>query len=125
VVLAHKPFDDGISSYLDQYLLTETGFIDNRYLKSNVFNDMKEKVPEEFHHINRKPLSTMETLVCGLTKENHLILDPFMGSGTTGVACINTNRKFIGIEREKQNYDIAVNRINTASQDQFKRLFSQ
>jgi site-specific DNA-methyltransferase (adenine-specific)/modification methylase len=40
-----------------------------------------------------------------------LVVDPFMGSGTTGVACIRTGRKFIGIEKEEKYFDIAVKRI--------------
>ena len=43
-----------------------------------------------------------------------MILDPFMGSGTTGVACINLGRSFIGIEREEKYFDIAVRRISEA-----------
>ena len=45
------------------------------------------------------------------TNENEIILDFTMGSGSTGVACMNTNRKFIGIELEENYFDIAVNRI--------------
>jgi site-specific DNA-methyltransferase (adenine-specific) len=44
------------------------------------------------------------------TNEDELVLDNCMGSGTTGVACKNLNRKFIGIEKEKKYYDISVNR---------------
>ena len=42
---------------------------------------------------------------------NDLVLDCFMGSGSTGVACINTNRKFIGIEKDEKYFEIACNRI--------------
>ena len=47
--------------------------------------------------------------------EGDLILDPFMGSGTTGVACINMNRKFIGIEKERKYFDVACERIDAAA----------
>ena len=50
-------------------------------------------------------------------KSNLPILDPFMGSGTTGVACVRTGRKFIGVEIEKKYFDIAVKRIR----DELKR----
>ena len=43
-----------------------------------------------------------------------VVLDPFMGSGSTGVACVNTNRDFIGIELDKNYFEIAENRINEA-----------
>ena len=45
---------------------------------------------------------------------NDIIPDPFMGSGTTGIACVNNNRNFIGIELDKQYFDIAQNRIKEA-----------
>ena len=54
----------------------------------------------------------MEWLLKIHSNENDLILDPFMGSGTTGVACINTNRKFIGIELDENYFDIAKERLS-------------
>lgn len=48
------------------------------------------------------------------SKENDIILDPFMGSGTTGISCVNTNRNFIGIELEKKYFDISKERIENA-----------
>jgi DNA modification methylase len=48
------------------------------------------------------------------TRERELILDPFMGSGTTGVACVQTGRRFIGIEINEKYFDIAVKRIKQA-----------
>ena len=54
----------------------------------------------------------MEYLVKTYSDENNVILDPCMGSGTTGVACLNTNRKFIGIELEKKYFDTAKKRID-------------
>ena len=53
----------------------------------------------------------MEYILKGCSKENDVILDPFMGSGSTGVACLNTNRSFIGIELDKNYFDIAEKRI--------------
>lgn len=55
----------------------------------------------------------MEELVKTYSDEGDLILDNCMGSGTTAVACINTNRKFIGFELDKTYFDIANNRIKT------------
>ena len=54
----------------------------------------------------------MEYLIKTYTKENETVLDFTMGSGTTGVACINTNRKFIGIENNKEYFKVAQKRIN-------------
>ena len=62
-------------------------------------------------HITQKPLSIIQTFVLNSSVENDIVLDIFMGSGTTGVACINTNRNFIGIELDEGYFKIAENRI--------------
>ena len=62
-------------------------------------------------HITPKPLELMELLVRTHSNENDLVLDCFMGSGTTGVACVNTNRNFIGIEMDENYFNIAKERI--------------
>jgi DNA modification methylase len=56
----------------------------------------------------------MEWLVDFCSEQGDLILDPFMGSGTTGVACVNTGRRFIGIEKEPKYFEIALRRIREA-----------
>ena len=53
----------------------------------------------------------MEYVIKTYSNENETVLDFTMGSGTTGVACTNTNRKFIGIERDDKYFDISVKRI--------------
>lgn len=63
-------------------------------------------------HLTVKPINLLEHLVKIFSKKESLVLDPFMGSGTTGIACKNLNRKFIGIEINEEYYNIAVNRIN-------------
>lgn len=62
-------------------------------------------------HPTQKPTFLMECLVKLLSDENHTVFDPFMGSGTTGVSCFNTNRKFIGCEIDKDYFDIASKRL--------------
>lgn len=62
-------------------------------------------------HPTQKPLSLMEYLVKTYTKENETVLDFTMGSGTTGEACGNLGRDFIGIELDKNYFEIAVNRL--------------
>ena len=62
-------------------------------------------------HPTQKPVALLEYLVKTYTLENEIVLDNCMGSGTTGVACINTNRKFIGIEKEEKYFNIARERI--------------
>ena len=63
-------------------------------------------------HPTQKPIDLMEYLIKTYTNEGETILDNTMGSGTTGVACMNTGRKFIGIEMEEKYFKIAENRIN-------------
>lgn len=65
-------------------------------------------------HPTQKPVYVMEWLLERLTNENDLILDPFMGSGSTGVACMNTNRKFIGIELDENYFNMANQRLQNA-----------
>ena len=65
-------------------------------------------------HPTQKPVALMEYLIRTYTNENETVLDFTMGSGTTGVACANTNRKFIGIELDKGYFDIAKDRIEKA-----------
>ena len=67
---------------------------------------------EKTKHTTQKPVSLMELLVKIHTNENQTILDPFMGSGTTGVACKNLNRDFIGIELDKEYFMIARKRLD-------------
>ena len=62
-------------------------------------------------HPTQKPVDLLEYLIKTYTNEGDLVLDFTMGSGSTGVACMNLNRKFIGIELDKKYFDIAKNRI--------------
>jgi len=65
-------------------------------------------------HPTQKPVEVMRWCIEQLPKESQTILDPFMGSGTTGVACVKLGRKFIGIELEPKYFDIACKRIEEA-----------
>jgi site-specific DNA-methyltransferase (adenine-specific) len=68
---------------------------------------------EERYHPTQKPLEVMKWVI-ELCPKSDTILDPFMGSGTTGVAAIQLGKKFIGIEREPKYFDIACKRIEQA-----------
>ena len=63
-------------------------------------------------HPTQKPTALMEYLIKTYTNESETVLDFTMGSGSTGVACVNTNRNFIGIEQDDKYFEIAQNRIN-------------
>ena len=67
---------------------------------------------ENKNHPSEKPIKLMEILIKNSSNEQDKVLDPFMGSGSTGVACINTNRNFIGIELDENYFNIAKERIN-------------
>ena len=69
---------------------------------------------DRYGHPTIKPLDIIQNLIINSSKEGDTILDCFMGSGTTGVACVNTGRKFIGMELDKQYFNIAQDRINNA-----------
>ncbi len=62
-------------------------------------------------HPTQKPVALLEYLIKTYTNENEVVLDNCMGSGSTGVACVNTNRNFIGIELDKNYFNIAEERI--------------
>ena len=62
-------------------------------------------------HKTQKPVALLEYLIKTYTQEGETVLDFTMGSGTTGVACVNTKRKFIGVERDDKYFDISVKRI--------------
>ena len=63
-------------------------------------------------HPTQKPVALLEELIKTFSNEGDLILDNCMGSGSTAIACINTNRNYIGFENNKQYYDISIERIN-------------
>lgn len=75
------------------------------------------------YHPTQKPVSLMETLVKTYTNEGDTVLDFTMGSGSTGVACVNTNRNFIGIELDEKYYKIAEERINKVVEENSSKLW--
>ena len=86
-------------------------------LPANVLN----KKVERGLHPTQKPVALMEYLIKTYTNENETVLDFTMGSGSTGVACLNTNRNFIGIEMDDNYFNIAKKRIEEHTKQQ--RLF--
>jgi site-specific DNA-methyltransferase (adenine-specific) len=106
----------------------------SKHHKTDVYNDTNkdykynstERYPrsvQTFHsdtqntslHPTQKPVKLMEYFIKTYTNEGDIVLDFTMGSGTTGIACKNLNRKFVGIENDKNYFDTAVNRINNHS----------
>lgn len=77
--------------------------------------------PERTEHTTQKPVPLMLELVELFTDPNELVLDPFAGSGTTGVACLRLGRRFIGIEREAKYVEIARERLRAEENGQSLR----
>ena len=82
-----------------------------RYPRSVLY--FKTAEDEGKYHPTQKPIALYEYLINTYSNEGDTILDPCMGSGTTGVACVNTNRNFIGIEKEENYYKIAEQGISS------------
>lgn len=80
------------------------------------------KKAEKIHgkHPTQKPLSVLERILLASTKEGDLVLDPFNGSGTTGIACIALNRKYIGIDESKEYLDLTIERYQDMKEDKAK-----
>lgn len=77
-----------------------------------VFKNKVNKIDKNaFHHPTCKPVPIIETLIKNSSKENDLVLDCFLGSGTTAVACKNLNRDYIGIEINPKWFNVAKNRL--------------
>lgn len=81
-------------------------------VRNKVFNLCTNQADKKkYGHPTIKPVEILNNLILVSTKENDLVLDCFMGSGSTGVACKKCNRKFIGIEKDLKFYEIAKNRL--------------
>lgn len=79
--------------------------------KTVYYQPLNVKDKKLYGHPTIKPLNIISNLIENSSKENDIVLDPFMGSGTTGVACKNLNRKFIGVELDKTYFEMAKERI--------------
>jgi len=93
--------------YKSEFASTFNLWEGNKY-KSNI---LKYKKDYNGYHPTQKPILLLEDLIKTFSNENDLVVDLTMGSGSTGVACINTNRNFIGIEKDDKYFEIAKKRI--------------
>lgn len=85
--------------------------ISDKKYPTSIVSISKEHCNGKFFHPTQKPVALLEWLIKTYTNENDIVLDNCMGSGSTGVACVNTNRKFIGMEIQEEFFDIARERI--------------
>ena len=106
---------DGFKTYeelkVEEKMYSRIFNLGDKKIKSNI---LKYKKDYNGFHPTQKPIALLEDLIKTYTNNSDIILDFTMGSGSTGVACMNTNRKFIGIELDDKYFDIAKNRIEDA-----------
>ena len=93
-----------------------TNAFNNKYYPTDIL-DFTGVPVNELKHPTQKPVPLLEYLITTYTNEDEIVLDNCMGSGSTGVACANTGRKFIGIELKKEYFDISRERIEKAFHD--------
>lgn len=101
--LADNMLEHGVGSF------NETAFLKYFNSPSNIMHtkyDSFEKI-----HPTQKPVELMKSIIDFTTQENHIVLDPFMGSGSTGIASLSTNREFIGYELNKEYFEKTKNRF--------------
>ena len=84
--------------------------------RNDVFEFAKD-APSTYVHPTQKPISLLKEIIERSSNDGGVVLDCFMGSGSTGVACVNTNRNFIGIELDEGYFNIAKKRIEEAVND--------
>lgn len=77
---------------------------------------LNTKDKKEFGHPTVKPLEIVQNLIVNSTNEGDIVLDPFLGSGTTAVAAINTNRHYVGFELDKTYFKVACDRLDEAEE---------
>ena len=97
----------------------------NRGGGAGIWRCLPEHGDSRPNHPTPKPVRLMRMMVEDFTDATDLILDPFMGSGTTGVACVRTGRRFIGIEKEPKYFEIALKRIREAERMAKCNLFKE
>ena len=95
-------------------------WFDNSHKIENIIRPgdygIKKIIPRRDQHPTQKPVALGAHFISLHTQPGDTVLDPFMGSGTTGVACVQTGRNFIGIEIEPKYFEIAQARISAAQQ---------
>lgn len=116
ICLVQKPL---INNYMETIAAYDVGLMNtilpDGSFHSNIIEDIKRDKVEDFNsHCTVKPLELIYKLVSLVTPkgEGHLVIDPFMGSGTTALAALMNNNSFVGFEKLKENHDICLKRIN-------------
>ncbi|NBU98104.1 MAG: site-specific DNA-methyltransferase [Spirochaetia bacterium] len=108
--------DNVIENELGAY--NEKAFVKYNTNPNNIIN-IESNGSDTGLHPTQKPLKLMQSLIELSTKENHVVLDPFCGSGTTLLAAVSLKRDFIGIEFDKNYYNISIDRISKFKNERF------
>ena len=108
IVYMFKPYKVG-TTITDQFIENKLGCFDANILTRNIID--VSSLRKNSNHPTEKPVELMETLVKLVSVEGSTVLDMFTGSGSTGVACLNTNRKFTGVEMNEGYFNIASERM--------------
>jgi site-specific DNA-methyltransferase (adenine-specific) len=110
MLLAQKPKE---GTFVENWMRWRTGLIqtDFEMQQTTVFPFKKYHKTEKIDHMTIKPIDLMQRLMEVFSMTGQTVLDPFMGTGTTGIAALASKRKFIGFEIEKKYFDIAAQRL--------------
>ena len=119
-----KPYTVGTNRSSSNYGKITAGYVSKSDGKRYPTTTIKFNRDKRGLHPTQKPVALLEYLIKTYTNESELVLDNCMGSGSTGVACVNTNRNFIGIELDKEYFDIAEKRIMESKNNQQMSLIS-
>ncbi len=114
IIWARKLFDNGKKGthYFDYQLMKSIN--DNKQMKDVWIINLPKKEEKTYgKHPTQKPVALLERIILASTKENDIVLDPFNGSGTSGIACMNLNRRYIGIEKEDEYLNLTIKRFNS------------
>ena len=113
MVMAQKPKE---GTFIENWIKYNVGLVNTTesldgMFPGNIMEVSKKERDEKIEHLTVKPVKLISHLVKLFSKENQIVLDAFMGSGSHGVASLQNNRKFIGIEIDKDYFEIAKERI--------------
>jgi site-specific DNA-methyltransferase (adenine-specific) len=121
MVLAQKPKD---GTFVENWKKYQVGLVNTKESLDGRFPGTvmdvskavrKNETDEKIEHMTIKPVCLISHLIKLFTKTGQIVLDPFLGSGSHGIAAIESDRKFMGFEIEKKYYDIASRRIESAT----------
>ena len=126
ILLAQKPRE---GTFVSNWLKWETGLIKVDFpleqQQSTIFSYSKPIKDEDFEHMTVKPVPLMRRLIEVFSMPGQLVLDPFLGSGTTAVAALKSGRNFVGFEIEKKYTDISIRRLKKLKKESNEVVFGK